>query len=131
MKQKRLDSLDLLRGLTIILMILVNSRGTRQYVLPPLDHTAWDGLSLADLVFPCFLFMMGITTYLSTRKFNFAFSPTLGKKMLRRTVLLFAFGLLVNWGADRFPSLDQLRIMGVLQRFAICYLRACQNSQYK
>lgn len=122
MKQKRLDSLDLLRGLTIILMILVNSRGTRQYVLPPLDHTAWDGLSLADLVFPCFLFMMGITTYLSTRKFNFAFSPTLGKKMLRRTVLLFAFGLLVNWGSDRFPSLDQLRIMGVLQRFAICYL---------
>lgn len=55
MKQKRLDSLDLLRGLTIILMILVNSRGIRQYVLPPLDHTAWDGLSLADLVFPCFL----------------------------------------------------------------------------
>lgn len=122
MKQKRLDSLDLLRGLTIILMILVNSRGTREHVWAPLNHSSWDGIELADLVFPCFLFVMGITTYLSTRKFNFTFSPSLGKKMVRRTLLLFALGLLINWGSDGFPAFEDLRIMGVLQRFAICYL---------
>ena len=75
MKQ-RLLSIDILRGLTIILMIIVNTPGTWNHVAAPLRHSAWNGLTLTDVVFPCFMFIMGITTYISLRKFNFSLSAT-------------------------------------------------------
>ena len=120
MKQ-RLLSIDILRGLTIVLMIVVNSPGTWNHIASPLRHSAWNGLTLADVIFPCFMFIMGITTYISLRKYNFAFSPQLFRKILRRTVVLYMLGLLVNWAAAGLPGLAELRLVGVLHRFAICY----------
>ena len=121
-KTKRLEALDLLRGLTIMLMIVVNSPGSWNYVCPALRHSAWDGLTLADVIFPCFLFIMGITTFLSLQKRSFAFSRQLLLKVVRRAAVLFLLGLLINYCAAGFPSAGELRIPGVLQRFAVCYL---------
>lgn len=121
MKQ-RLVSIDILRGLTIILMIVVNSPGTWEHVAVPLCHSAWNGLTLADTIFPCFMFIMGMTTYISLRKHDFSFSPALLRKILRRTLVLYLLGLLINWTAAGLPGLHDLRVMGVLQRFAITYL---------
>lgn len=121
MKQ-RLLSIDILRGLTIILMIIVNTPGTWNHVAAPLRHSAWNGLTLTDVVFPCFMFIMGITTYISLRKFNFSLSATLVRKVVRRSCILFLLGLLLNWMAAGFPGADEVRVLGVLQRFGICYL---------
>ncbi len=121
MKQ-RLLSIDILRGLTIIMMIVVNSPGTWDYVAAPLRHSVWNGLTLADVIFPCFLFIMGITTYISLHKHHRACSWPLLGKILRRAAVLFALGLLINWTAAGLPDLHLLRVPGVLQRFAICYL---------
>ena len=68
---KRLLSLDILRGITIAGMLLVNNPGTWSHLYAPLEHAQWIGLTPTDLVFPFFLFIMGISTYLSLRKFNF------------------------------------------------------------
>lgn len=122
MMKQRLISIDILRGLTIILMIVVNSPGTWEHVAAPLRHSAWNGLTLADTIFPCFMFIMGMTTYISLRKYDFSLSSALFVKILRRTFVLYLLGLLVNWTAAGFPGLNDLRVMGVLQRFAITYL---------
>lgn len=119
---QRLQSIDILRGLTVMLMIIVNSPGTWEHVAPPLRHSAWNGLTLTDVVFPCFMFIMGITTYISMRKYGFRLSRQSALKMLRRTLVLFALGLLINWTAAGLPGLHTLRVPGVLQRFAVCYL---------
>lgn len=121
MMKQRLISIDILRGLTIILMIVVNSPGTWEHVAAPLCHSAWNGLTLADTIFPCFMFIMGMTTYISLRKYNFSLSSALMLKILRRTLVLYLLGLLVNWTAAGFPGFHDLRVMGVLQRFAITY----------
>ncbi|MBS5980839.1 MAG: DUF1624 domain-containing protein, partial [Dysgonomonas mossii] len=70
----RLLSLDILRGITIAGMIMVNNPGSWSYIYSPLGHAAWHGLTPTDLVFPFFMFIMGISTYVSLRKFNFEFS---------------------------------------------------------
>ena len=122
--KKRLLSLDVLRGITIAGMILVNnSGGPMPY--NPLRHAEWNGLTLADLVFPFFLFMVGISTYISLRKFQFQWSAPLARKILKRTCLI----LLIGWGIYWFEGcckkdflpFDHLRIPGVLQRIAVCY----------
>ncbi len=120
MKQ-RLLSIDMLRGLTIIFMIVVNSPGTWEHMASPLCHSAWNGLTLADTIFPCFMFIMGMTTYMSLRKYDFRLSSALMLKILRRTLVLYLLGLLVNWTVAGFPSIQDLRVLGVLQRFAITY----------
>lgn len=117
----RLSSLDVLRGMTIILMILVNSPGSWDSVWRPLLHADWNGMTLTDMVFPCFLFIMGVTTYISLRKYQFRWSATFFVKVLRRSITLFVIGLALNYLSAHCPPLSQLRIMGVLQRFAICY----------
>ncbi|GAB6122558.1 hypothetical protein JCM30204_37070 [Dysgonomonas termitidis] len=74
----RLLSLDILRGITIAGMIMVNNPGSWNFVYTPLGHAAWNGLTPTDLVFPFFMFIMGISTFISLRKFNFEFNkPTL------------------------------------------------------
>jgi len=123
-KKKRLVSLDVLRGLTVAGMILVNN-GAGKETFEPLKHSVWNGLSIADLVFPFFLFMVGISTYISLRKFQFKWSSQLARKILKRTFLI----LLIGWGiywfegccVGDFLSFDHIRIPGVLQRIAICY----------
>lgn len=136
----RLLSLDVLRGITIAGMIMVNNPGSWSYVYAPLGHAVWDGLTPTDLVFPFFMFIMGVSMFLSYRKFDFRFSIKTFVKLLRRSVLLFAIGLALAWlglsmrqfngmrGEDielgtrlwqAISSLENLRILGVLQRLAL------------
>lgn len=135
MKQ-RLLALDVLRGITIAGMILVNTPGSWQYVWTPLEHSEWNGLTPTDLVFPSFMFMMGMAMYISLRKFNFQLSTPLIKKIIRRTLVIFLIGTCINvfancmyaisygdgnWGANIIEALGKTRTLGVLQRLALCY----------
>lgn len=123
---QRLLALDILRGITIAGMILVNNPGSWSHVYAPLRHAAWNGLTPTDLVFPFFMFIMGISTYISLRKYNFAFSPSAAGKIIKRTVIIFAIGLGIAWFAllcytgNALPFAD-IRILGVMQRLALCY----------
>ena len=120
----RLASLDAFRGLTIALMILVNSPGDTKAIYSPLSHAAWNGWTFADTVFPFFLFIVGVSLVFSFAKHeeksirHSAFML----RLLRRTIILFALGLFVSV----FPTfyLSTIRIPGVLQRIALCYFFA-------
>jgi predicted acyltransferase len=115
----RLVPLDAFRGLTIAAMVLVNNPGTWDAVHAPLRHAAWHGLTPTDVVFPFFLFIVGlaIPPSLDGRPPLAAFV-----RVLRRAVVIFALGLVLNG----FPAFDwsTIRIPGVLQRIAVCYLVA-------
>jgi len=117
----RLASLDAFRGLTIAGMILVNNPGSWSYVYPPLRHAEWHGCTLTDLVFPFFLFIVGVAIVLSFTRHRErgAGRRELQRKVLRRTLLIFALGLFLN----AFPRFDfgTLRYFGVLQRIALAY----------
>ena len=91
---KRLLSLDILRGITIAGMLLVNNPGTWSNIYAPLEHAEWIGLTPTDLVFPFFMFVMGVSMFFSLRKFNFKLSGSLMLKICRRTIILFLIGLL-------------------------------------
>ncbi len=116
---QRLISLDAFRGLTIMLMIVVNTPGSWKYVYPPFRHSEWHGCTPTDLVFPFFLFIVGVAMYYSFRKYNHSLSTNAFVKILKRTVFIFAIGLFLN-AFPRF-NFEQLRIMGVLQRIALAY----------
>ena len=125
-KKQRLVSLDLLRGLTVAMMILVNNGYGESF--SQLRHVEWNGMTVCDLVFPFFLFMVGVSTYLSLRKTQFKPTPYVLRKIVKRTVLLFLIGLAINWfdhaiGGDVL-CFGHLRIWAVLQRIALCYLAA-------
>lgn len=120
-RPERLASLDAFRGLTIAGMILVNNPGSWEHVYAPLRHAAWHGWTPTDLVFPFFLFIVGVAMAFSLPKQL----ERLGRagiyaKILRRAATLFALGLLLN----AFPDFDlaTLRVGGVLQRIALAYL---------
>ena len=102
-------------------MVLVNNPGNWQYNWAPLHHAEWNGLMFADLVFPLFLFIMGVSMYFSLSKGGFKLSW----KMLRRALLLILIGLVLNWLSGAVwgggLSLSRLRYTGVLQRFALCF----------
>ena len=119
----RLKSLDIMRGLTVALMILVNNGGEQNYHI--LTHSKWNGLTPCDLVFPFFLFMMGMSTYLSLRKTEFKPSLIIYRKIAKRTILLFLIGLSINWFdiicSGNGLDFAHLRIWAVLQRIALCY----------
>ncbi len=137
----RILALDVLRGITIAGMITVNNPGSWNYVYAPLKHAAWNGLTPTDLVFPFFMFIMGVSMYVSYRKFDFRLSGQTFVKLFRRSLLLFLIGLFLNWfglfcrtlGALRPEDLSlgeklleaavyrcgNLRIPGVLQRLAL------------
>ena len=114
----------MLRGITIVLMILVNTSGGVAHGYRPLVHAAWNGLTFADVVFPCFLFIVGISLVLSLSDRDEARRrrPALVRKALKRAAILFVIGLVLNG----FPwyNLATLRIYGVLQRIAFCYFVA-------
>lgn len=125
-KKQRLVSLDLLRGLSVAMMILVNNGYGESFT--QLRHVEWNGMTVCDLVFPFFLFMVGVSTYLSLRKTQFKPTPYVLRKIFKRTVLLFLIGLAINWfdhaiGGDVL-CFGHLRIWAVLQRIALCYLAA-------
>ncbi|HEV2861969.1 MAG TPA: heparan-alpha-glucosaminide N-acetyltransferase domain-containing protein [Pyrinomonadaceae bacterium] len=117
----RLLSLDAFRGLTVAGMILVNNPGTWGAIYSPLAHAEWHGWTPTDLVFPFFLFIVGVSITLALSR-RAAEDGRLYGKILRRALLIFALGIFLN-GFPYFP-LDTLRIPGVLQRIAVCYLFA-------
>lgn len=119
----RLVSVDVLRGITIAFMILVNNDFSN-YAFPALEHAEWNGWTPTDLVFPTFLFLVGVTIVFSfeSRLSRGASKSSLLLHTFRRACILFALGLVVN-GFPYFP-LATLRIYGVLQRIAICFLIA-------
>ena len=121
---RRMVSLDVARGITIAFMILVNNGGSGLYSYRQLEHSPWNGWTLTDLVFPSFLFIAGISIVLSTetRLARGESKMTLRLHVVKRAAILFCLGLVVN-GFPLFP-LGTLRIYGVLQRIAICFLLA-------
>ncbi|MFH7031006.1 MAG: acyltransferase family protein [Heteroscytonema crispum UTEX LB 1556] len=126
----RLTSLDVFRGITIAGMILVNMASIAEPdVYPPLLHAEWNGCTPTDLVFPFFLFIVGVAMSFSFSKYTDSNKPTSAVywRILRRAAILFALGLLLNgfWnkGVGTF-DLSNIRIMGVLQRISISYLLA-------
>lgn len=137
----RLLALDVLRGITIAGMILVNDPGSWGAVYAPLCHASWNGLTPTDLVFPFFMFIMGVSMYFSLRKYDFTFSGEAAVKIFRRATVIFLIGVGINWFALWFSAVcspeemplgerltlnlfpfDRLRILGVMQRLAIAYL---------
>jgi predicted acyltransferase len=120
----RLVSLDVFRGLTIAGMVLVNNPGTWSSIYWPLEHAEWNGWTPTDLIFPFFLFIVGVSITLA-----FARRVEAGErlralylKVIKRAAIIFGLGLFLN----AFPRFDlaTVRIAGVLQRIAICYLIA-------
>lgn len=147
MKQqpKRLLSLDVLRGITIAGMIMVNNPGTWGTMYAPLKHAQWDGLTPTDLVFPFFMFIMGVSTFLSLSKFNFQCSADFLKKLIKRSAIIFLIGMAIGWFSivcystfnigdttqtmwQRFVSnvfpYERIRILGVMQRLSLSYFFA-------
>lgn len=139
---KRLLALDVLRGITVAGMIMVNNPGSWGSIYAPLSHAEWNGLSPTDLVFPFFMFIMGISTFMSLRKYDFTFTKEAGLKILKRTIVIFAIGLAIAWfglalrtwnglaseslgfGERLFKSIfvfENLRILGVMPRLALTY----------
>ena len=116
--KQRLVSLDAFRGATIALMILVNTPGDGRYVYAPLRHAEWHGWTATDVVFPSFLWIVGVAMTLSMTGAR----PQPFSRVLRRSALLFVLGVLVYVYPDF--NLGTQRILGVLQRIAICYLIA-------
>lgn len=138
---KRIQALDVLRGITIAGMLLVNNPGTWSHIYAPLRHAEWNGLTPTDLVFPFFMFIMGISTYISLKKYDFKYSHATILKIIRRTIVIFLVGVFTGW-FSRFCSywahpnpdlgflqqlwkatwnFEHMRILGVLQRLALCY----------
>ncbi len=130
---KRYQALDIFRGMTICLMIIVNTPGTWSSVFPPLLHAKWHGFTLTDLVFPSFLFAVGTSFAFVMQRYGSATQNIPWKKIIWRTLLIFLLGYLMYWfpfmkwsksgELTSFPF-GETRIWGVLQRIAICYFLA-------
>jgi predicted acyltransferase len=116
----RLFAIDVLRGMTIFFMIIVNTPGTWQYVYAPLKHAPWNGWTPTDLVFPFFVFIVGLAMSYSFRKYQDD-KAALSRKILKRTAAILLVGLVLNWYPFFNKSLGDLRYFGVLQRIALAY----------
>ena len=156
---QRFYSLDVFRGATVCLMILVNNPGTWSHIYAPLEHAPWHGLTPTDLVFPFFLFAVGNALAFIMPKLEAGGDAAFWKKILKRSVLIFLIGLFLNWwpfvtevnrvieGTTEFQKvtifkgftwvdhtknkageivevIKGVRVLGVLQRIALCYFFA-------
>lgn len=134
--KERYYSLDVFRGATVAFMIMVNNQAGPTY--EPLDHAPWHGVTPTDLVFPFFLFAMGNAMSFVMPRLQQAGTKAFLSKVVRRTLLIFGIGLFLNWcpflrwSDDHLifkgwewindeGSLSGIRVMGVLQRIALCY----------
>jgi predicted acyltransferase len=132
MNQQRYYSLDVFRGATVALMILVNNPGSWGHIFSPLEHANWHGCTPTDLVFPFFLFAVGNAMSFVMPKLALGTAADFWKKVIKRTLLIFAIGLFLNWSpfvkwSDNhliFKVWENVRILGVLQRIALCYFFA-------
>jgi predicted acyltransferase len=128
-QSQRFYSLDVFRGATVCLMILVNNPGSWSHIYGPLSHAPWHGCTPTDLVFPFFLFAVGNAMAFVMPRLQSAGPSVFWQKVLKRTFLIFIIGFLLNW----FPFIkwegdqlvgkpfETLRFLGVLQRIALCY----------
>jgi len=140
MKQ-RYYSLDVFRGATVALMILVNNPGSWDHIFAPLDHAPWEGCTPTDLVFPFFLFAVGNAMAFVMPRLREAGNSSFFKKVIKRTLLIFFIGLFLNWSPFFMWQQNRLvfkpwewigddglihgiRTLGVLQRIALCYFFA-------
>jgi predicted acyltransferase len=139
---QRYYSLDVFRGATVALMILVNNPGSWSHIYAPLEHAAWHGCTPTDLVFPFFLFAVGNAMAFVMPKFEKEGAAFFWKKVIKRTVLIFLIGLLLNWSPfvlynpqdqlvlkgwewiTKSGNIAGIRVMGVLQRIALSYFFA-------
>jgi predicted acyltransferase len=133
-KTPRILALDIFRGLTIAFMIVVNTPGNGDVAWDPLQHAAWHGFTPTDLVFPSFLFAIGVSAWFSLKRYGHRPGGPALAKIWRRTAILFVIGV-VMWhvpafvrslftlstGAFLADLAGRIRIMGVLQRLALCY----------
>ncbi len=131
----RLTALDVMRGITVAGMILVNNPGSWGHIYAPLEHAEWIGLTPTDLVFPFFMFIMGVSTSMSLRKYEYRFSSQAFLKILRRAVLLVLIGWALSWMSrtwyrlqsgeycfiDSVINFENMRYLGVFPRLGICY----------
>ncbi|MDQ2721579.1 MAG: DUF5009 domain-containing protein [Bacteroidota bacterium] len=130
LQKERFLALDVFRGMTICFMIIVNTPGSGAIPYPPLEHATWHGFTPTDLVFPSFLFAVGNAMSFSLHKYRQISNAAFLTKIFKRTLLIFLIGFLMYW----FPFFDlnpaghivsaplkNTRIMGVLQRIALCY----------
>ena len=135
----RWRALDAFRGLAVIGMLLVNNPGDHDAVYAQLEHSAWNGCTIADLVFPFFLFVVGITTAITLERVASDSDAAIRRRIWRRAAVIFGIGLLLNWfpfyqsgpisWTDHPGLLDRvaarllvLRIPGVMQRIGVVYL---------
>lgn len=142
-KRERLLSLDVFRGMTVAGMLLVNDPGTWSAIFPPLEHAEWNGWTPTDLIFPFFLFIVGITTHLSlsARRARGDDDSAVVKQILRRGLIIYLLGFAMamfpfyQWGSiETIPNagawdrilfrIEHVRILGVLPRIAIVYVCA-------
>jgi predicted acyltransferase len=132
-------ALDVFRGMTICLMIIVNSPGSWDIGYGPLLHAQWHGFTMTDLVFPSFLFAVGNAMAFVMHKFDGQPESIFWTKVLKRTVIIFVLGLLMYYfpfvqtsadGGWEFKPLSEARIPGVLQRIALCYFFAAVIIHY-
>lgn len=130
--KKRLESLDVLRGLTVACMILVNNGYGQSFSI--LGHSKWNGMTPCDLVFPFFLFMVGVSIYISLSRH--AGEPGMVWKIVKRTILMFVIGValhawdMIIWGHSFSDIAEHLRLWGVLQRIALSYCFAALFFNY-
>lgn len=132
MKPQRYYSLDVFRGATVALMILVNNPGSWGHIFSPLGHASWHGCTPTDLVFPFFLFAVGNALSFVMPKMQSDTDIHFWQKVIKRTLLIFGIGLFLNWSpfvkwSDEtliFKVWENVRILGVLQRIALCYFFA-------
>lgn len=126
-------ALDVLRGLTLTFMIIVNTPGSWRDLYAPLAHASWHGFTPTDLVFPTFLFVVGNAMSFAMKKLNEMPAGQFYRKVIKRTLLIFLVGWLLNAfpfyslneaGEVVWTNLTQVRLLGVLQRIALCYFFA-------
>ena len=136
-QKKRLLSLDILRGITVAGMILVNNPGSWAHIYAPLRHAAWNGCTPTDLVFPFFVFCMGVAMYISHSKSNFELNWSTARKIIVRGLLIILIGWALSWygmalrqflrGADFVTAMwtypvANIRYLGVFPRLGLVSL---------
>jgi len=139
MQAARFTALDVFRGMTVCFMIIVNTSGNWETTYAPLLHAQWHGFTPTDLVFPSFLFAVGNAMSFVMKKWVNMSNATVLGKIFKRTVIIFLLGYLMYWfpfvhwnesGGLDFNPVGNTRIMGVLQRIALCYCAAALMIRY-
>jgi predicted acyltransferase len=132
-ENQRYLALDVFRGMTVCFMIIVNSPGSWHIAYAPLLHAPWHGFTPTDLVFPSFLFAVGNAMAFVMPKYHSLGPEVFWKKTIKRTVIIFLLGYLMYWfpffqtaggGGLELKPIAETRILGVLQRIALCYFFA-------